>query len=142
MSDKIKYSNNSINSRDSNIELLRIIAMIFIVFSHIAAHGNHGVLQYSKVSMNSIFVELLKFGGGIGDNIFILITGYYSIKSKFKISKVISLILQVTFYSTLLTLLSYVLDYNNFSIKLLIKSCIPFISGNWYWFIIAYIEIY
>jgi hypothetical protein len=78
--------------RDSNLELLRIVAMCFIVLHHFIVHG----YQLSKLcaGYHSIFPVknqvdsfLLLTGNSFfitGVNLFILISGYYAIKLKWK----------------------------------------------------------
>ena len=57
--------------RNSNIELLRIIAMTFIVIWHISVHAQKGELN----SHNYIVAFCTT-----GVNLFILISGYFGIK--------------------------------------------------------------
>lgn len=74
--------------RQSNIELLRIAAMLMIVGHHMAVHGIYHVTAgenaYSVYSMgtqlNKAFTSLFAPGGEIGVAIFFMITGYFQIK--------------------------------------------------------------
>lgn len=63
-------------TRDSNIELLRIIAMCLIIFHHMAL--NTGIVDGYSINGNMIFGIIGGIGGKIGVVIFILITGYFS----------------------------------------------------------------
>lgn len=49
------------NKRRSNIELLRIISMLFILAHHFSVHGGFDVLKES-VSLNRIWVQFLQMG--------------------------------------------------------------------------------
>ena len=60
-------------TRNSNIELLRIIAMMFIVIWHISVHAQKGELP----SHNYIISITIT-----GVNLFLLITGYFGIRLK------------------------------------------------------------
>ena len=66
--------------RDSNMELLRIIAMLLIVISHYAVHGVGNTALGYEVYGKSI--EFFRFFGNLGVNLFILISGFYGTASK------------------------------------------------------------
>lgn len=70
--------------RDTGPELLRIIAMLFIMFHHFAEHSG---IDFSVWSINNITLALMQSLGKIGVNVFVLITGYYSCNSKFSVKK-------------------------------------------------------
>ena len=64
--------------RDSNFELLRIVAMLMIIGHHLALYGAP-CDDPSYISPNILLCQFIQGGGKLGDNIFILITGYFSI---------------------------------------------------------------
>lgn len=73
--------------RKSNIELLRIIAMVMIVGHHYAVHGVLHKLTggggYIEGSLpNKILVCLLEPGGTVGVAVFFMITGFFLINRK------------------------------------------------------------
>ena len=68
---------NKVNIRNSNVELLRIIAMLFIIMHHFLTHGMH-ILQNNSWE-NFLFVSLNSLCY-IGCVVFVLISGYYGIK--------------------------------------------------------------
>lgn len=81
--------------RNSNIELLRIVSMVLIVMFHFSVHV-HGrkaaaLLRYA--------VEMLSFGGKIGVNCFVLITGYFMAHGRLKVQSLLRVVLQTWFYS-------------------------------------------
>ena len=88
-------------SRESNFELLRVIAMILILFSHFAGHG---YFQYVSdklfIPLNNIFFAFLLPFGKLGVILFILITGYFLINSNAKIKSFLNLFFQTLIYST------------------------------------------
>ena len=54
------------SARESNMELLRIVAMLMIVTNHFAVHSG---LKFDQiVSFNSILIKILAFGGVVGVN--------------------------------------------------------------------------
>ena len=95
-------------TRNSNIEIVRIISMIFIVLSHYTVHN--GIENASlPLGLNRYILEISTLGN-IGVILFVLISGYFSIEQKeFKFKKIISLYLQVMFYSTSIYLLFVIL---------------------------------
>lgn len=124
--------------RDTNIELLRCLAMIAIIGCHMIAHSG---IEYSSFSINSAFASVLTIGGTIGDNLFVLITGYFYQKNGFSIKKIALLIIEVSFYSTVLYIVSCLVGATTFSIKYLVQSMVILLSGDGYWFIRMYIEL-
>lgn len=127
--------------RSSNLELLRIISMFLIVMHHFAVHGGFQLLE-KKLSLNKIIIQILSGGGQLGVNLFILISGYFLIDSKFKINKLLKLVFETFFYSFVIILLFIVLKSNlNIGIKEVITSCLPIIYSS-YWFVTCYIVLY
>ncbi len=84
--------------RKSNIELLRIIAIILIISFHYVFKSN---FKFEELTINSFIVKSFYMFGELGVNLFILITGYFMVSGKFSIKKLICLILEVNFYHTL-----------------------------------------
>lgn len=80
------------NSRLSNIELVRIIAISMILLLHVVGHG------YKAEGWSVNFAM-------IGVNLFVLISGYFGINFKWK--SVLNLIFTVYFY----ILIDFAIDY-------------------------------
>lgn len=117
-------------TRDSNFELLRIILMLFIVMHHIIS----SVIAPGFSSKGFACIDVIFHTAVI---VFVLISGYFGINLRIK--ALLSLILQVTFYSLLLTLLGVYVFRLGSPIDI-IKSLLP-VSGNYYWFITVYVEL-
>lgn len=84
--------------RDSNFELLRIIAMLMIIGHHLALYGAP-CDDPSYISPNILLCQFIQGGGKLGDNIFILITGYFSITTdKVNYLKIYRLWKQMVFF--------------------------------------------
>ena len=79
------------NIRNSNIEFLRIVSMLLILFHHYAVHSGFNFEFTGQIISNKIFIDILSSFGKAGVNIFLAISSYYLIdlesKSKFKIKK-------------------------------------------------------
>jgi len=128
---------SSKRERNSSIELLRIIAMIFIVMSHSSVHGDFPNVA-SHVLLNNYFLDWLVLGN-LGVDIFVMISGYFLSTKEFKIQSVTKLLAQVWFFSCL-CLAIYILAGNTVSFKELITAILPTIF-NQYWFFTAYIVL-
>lgn len=124
--------------RESNIELLRIIAMVMIILFHMTQYLNPyrtGTIQ------NQVLGTILTSMGMIGVNIFVLITGYFNIVKNIRFKKIFKLWLQVLFYSIIMMLICKILNLRDISNYSMIKTFIPISYGN-YWFASAYFMLY
>ena len=72
--------------RDSNIELLRIVAMLMIVLHHLCLRGYSGL----EGGLDGWFVDLernmLIIGGKIGVDVFVLISGFFLASGRIKVT--------------------------------------------------------
>lgn len=59
-------------NRQSNIECLRILAMLLIVAHHFSVHGGGNFLE--QFTTNYVWTEFISSGGKVGVNLFVLIT--------------------------------------------------------------------
>jgi len=118
--------------RSSNIELYRIIIMLFIIAHHYVV--NSGIIsvigENGYTNPNSLFLLLFGFGGKTGINCFVLITGYYMCTSNITLKKFIKLLFEVEFYKILFYFIFLVSGYEEFSLKSCIKSLLPFYAIN------------
>ena len=81
---KIKNSQTKSNvckERNSSFELLRIIAMIMIIFHHLEVYGGFK-FDPSNVTIPRLWCDFIVKGGKIGVNIFVLISGYFLIDNE------------------------------------------------------------
>lgn len=124
--------------RQSNLELLRILAMFLIVAHHFAVHGG-GQALISTFTFNHFWTEILSMGGKVGVNLFVLITGYFCIRSIPKFSSIVLLWVSTLFYSLIIYLIFVSLG-KSFSIFEFLKVLCPFTS-NRYWFITCYVAL-
>lgn len=80
-------------------------------------------------------------GGKLGVDIFLMISGYFLIKSSPKIQKIWNLLAQVWFYSLIFFILNLFLHILPLNRGLIVSSIFPF-SYETYWFVTAYVIIY
>ena len=128
------------SQRNSNLELLRILAMIFIVVFHLARHGFDGV-PFPLSNPKSIFLYFFATLGKLGVDIFIIISAYFMIKQKFTFRKLLILGGEVYFYSIacLIIFILFLTPLTPISIQDIINSILPISHG--YWFIADYIVL-
>lgn len=125
--------------RNSNLDLLKIIAMLLILISHYSVHN--GINNYLlNFGVNRVFLDFCVIGN-IGTILFVMITGYFMVERKnINFKRIFSLIIQVLFYSMILYFLSVKLGIINFSLKEFIKNIFPVLTKR-YWFISAYLML-
>lgn len=128
-------------ARESNMELLRIIAMLFILIGHANYVAFDRVTIADGVSEHSIALTRMWIQAVTvsGVNIFVLISGWFSISFKWK--KLAALIFEVLFFNILIYI---VLVLSNlippFSLKDM--STILMLNGSDLWFVKAYIGLF
>lgn len=125
--------------RDSNVELLRIVAVMGVILLHFnGLYGN----AFEYVSTNSVKDYVLRYLQCLATpavNLFVLISGYYLSNSyRREVIKPICLITQVMIFRELTYFVSVLQkDVSTFSIKSAVGALIP---SNYY--VILYITLY
>ncbi len=110
--------------------------MFLIILNHLSAWGK---MTFEQNLLNGCIADIFKIWGGIGDNIFILITGYFSINYKLKFEKIFRLYFELTLYSIVLYIIACSIGICVYSKKGIFQAVFPFISGGGYWFIVHYL---
>ena len=132
--------NASINSeRLSNLDLIRIVAMLLIILSHALTYG--GVIENAGLfSFQYYFATVLKGISRLAINLFVLVSGYFLYKSEFKLHKLILLISPVFFYSVIIYFVLSTTGIIDFSISGVVYSIFPTTLGL-YWFVTVYVGL-
>ena len=131
--------------RDANIELLRIVAMLMIITLHFNNQSKALLVLGEPASNVQIFATILEAIAITGVNVYVLISGYYLSSSKVKFSKILLLILQVYFYTLLIS--GAMMFVGAYSVKpedkldRALRYLFP-ISSEHYWFVTAYVIMY
>ena len=133
-----------VKNRESNLELLRIVAMYFIVLHHLIAHGmkNVGYLQYPLTEIcldKQIPLIVLNAFTVVAVNCYVLISGYFGINPNRK--KFYNLFAICAFYSVGHYLV-YALLNDTFNIKTFVYSFLPFSHNQGLWFVTCYIGLF
>ena len=131
--------NIQIKNRQSNIELLRIISIFLILVTHadfwaLGEPSSAELINNSLSSFSRIFFESLSI---ICINIFVLISGWFSIRATFK--GVAKLLFQVYFVLLLIYLVYILFGWDTINFRSLSKC---FIVGHEFWFIKAYLGLF
>lgn len=126
--------------RNSNFEILRIIAMFMIIIHHLAYHSQFN-FPYNEITFNRLWIQFIQIGGEVGVNVFVLITGYFMLNHSFKIEKVLKLWFEVLFYSIVIYVLMCLIGRETFTIVGLVSSFMPISREKW-WFASSYIILY
>ncbi len=126
--------------RNYGIDALRIISMLMIVTLHVLGHGADIWSLESDSLRNSIlwFFETIAL---CSVNCYALVSGYVGIHSKYKISNLITLWIQVAFYSITFVVISKIV-YPDVITKIdIIKAFFPVLSGQ-YWYFTGYFILF
>ncbi|RKM59658.1 acyltransferase [Butyrivibrio sp. XB500-5] len=131
--------------RNANIELLRIVAMLMILTLHFNFQSK-ALLELGEPASNvRIFATILEAIAITGVNVYVLISGYFLSASTVKFSKMLQLILQVYFYTLLVSAaMMFVGAYTvrpEDKLDRTLKYLFP-ISAEHYWFVTAYVIMY
>lgn len=132
-----------IKARESNIEFLRITAIIMVIGLHYLNSNMGGALgALSGGHINYYIAHYIESLNIVAVNLFVIVSSYFLVdKSTPKLSKVIKLVVLSYFYGVLFYIIGIILNTNEFSFIGLIKSINLFL-GDGYWFIKIYIILY
>lgn len=102
-------------ARFSNLDLLKIIAFMMVVFLHFMNEGMGGGLRYAEGTTRYIYVAIEALCA-IAVPLFVLITGYFSVNSKsFSLKKVVGLYILQFSYRLICYLLEVIIFKVDFS---------------------------
>lgn len=127
--------------RNANLDLLRIVSMLLIVFLHSIDHS--GVLEQAE-NCGAAMYFYIRFAYALCQvcvNIYIMLSGYFMIHSTFRLHKLVVLWMEAVFYSFVLKLLFMVTGQGDFSIISLVSCFFPLLTGR-YWFLTIYVGMY
>ena len=138
--------------RQSNLELLRIVAMLMVILVHYAGHGGgrlvplpdgavYGLDLYFGEWFQKTQAIALNAGGQIGVNIFFLISGYFLCTTTFKTERLLKTLAQVFFYSAVMVFMLTAFGIMEFPREEWFKIFFP-VMNNQYWFATAYVLLY
>ena len=144
---EIKISNEK-KARSSNIEFLRIIAMLMIIASHYVSvgimhtHFGEPYMNWAHGSFfNRLFTSFFTAGGDVGVGVFFIITGFFLCESQ-KRRCINGIVCPVIYYAIVGILLnsglSMILGESISPVNILKLGVCPITGYNW-WFATSYI---
>lgn len=145
LKDNINKNNSLVIIHDRNygIDLLRIIAMLYVVILHCIDRGGilNSLEKYSGKYNCILFIKIFTF---CAVNIFALISGYVIYtdeERKIKISNYFKIWLQVVYYGILVTFIFHVFRVTQISVMDYIYVLFP-VTNDIYWYFTAYSGMY
>lgn len=131
--------------KQSNFQLLKILAMLMIVSHHLVSKNAFNVdTEIVGLTTNKLLLQILGNNAFIGNNLFFLISAWFlsskaedSINLKYSFSSCVRLERIVLFYSISLLCLSLIFN-RGVSLTLVLKSIFPTLFGLW-WYPTTYI---
>jgi len=132
-------------ARLANMELLRCVAMMMIVVLHYLGKGNIlADLSEEQITDYGIAAWVLECFCIVAVNVYMLLSGYFSRNSAFKLSRLINLYIQVWIYSVVIGFGAYfagIYPAGEFSFHYVLTLIFPITMGH-YWFMTAYVFMY
>lgn len=129
-----------IKNRNEGLDILRIFSMIMILIQHYIDLG--GLLKFENVGeINYVLYIFIRTITVVSVNCYVFISGYFLVKSEFKIKKFLKLWGEVIFYSITIYLILRVFGLIEFSLETAIKSFCPVLTKE-YWFVSVYLALY
>lgn len=124
--------------RDSNIEIMRIFAMILITFNHVFSMTDVQITEIFPHA-NSLLLLFFYLGGKVGALVYVLAGGYFLMPDrKFKLNGIIRIWIPTFTYAVCLNLVDVIVFSKHFTAVQWIKACLP-VTGYFYWFSSSYI---
>lgn len=123
-------------ARESGLELLRIIAMLMIILHHVILYTGFNITSEGVFKLANV----LKNGGKLGVDIFVLISAYFMVNKNFKLSRVLNIFFQTWFYSVVIYLIFLISGTIQFDLKMLFQAIFPLIYGE-YEFVTSYVML-
>ncbi len=130
------------STRNTNVEILRFVLMVFIFFWHLIVHGldMRYIGQQDFTPPIGISIHLLVFLECLfvpSVYCFLMITGYYGLR--FTLKKLLSLVLVCSLASWALSAIKF--TYKPLTLELITHTFFPLSSNRW-WFMTLYVILF
>lgn len=123
-------------SRNSNIEMLRILCMMSIIMGHFVSQT--GFNNYS-FDINSSVITVISMGARISVNVFLIISAWFLVSSRYRYEKITIIYTQLYLFSVSLTIISVIFCVD-IGLTNIIRGFFPFF-GRALWYASAYITL-
>lgn len=135
------------NIRNSKFEMLRIISMFLIVMCHMflipVQSDNGSIIQtFHNSQSNLLIAESFGIFGRLGNNLFVLISGYFLINKNVDVISSVRRILKISISVSSWALIFFIIStvVLGFNPLLMIKSMFPIIFSL-YWFVTPFVVL-
>ena len=131
------------SKRQTNFELLRIVAMLMIITLHYIVKG-FAVTNDADRTLMFYAMRLIEAFCIVAVNCYVLISGYFLVESEWKAGRIISLLAQILFYSLLIPVAMIcigMLSWSDLGTYDWIGFILP-IETEHYWFATSYVIMY
>lgn len=130
-------TDKSVKIRESGIELLRIISMLQVIFLHVCAYGGYSdFARHDSFMFNRVFFELLYLSSRCPVYVYIIIFGYFSVKSNKTLEsikgKIAKTYLPMLFYSLTIPFIVQAFGLWQLNDTSKVRAFFPFMSKIWY----------
>lgn len=111
------------SSRNSNLELYRIICMLMIIAHHFVV--NSGLELTADLFLKNQFLLFFGMWGKTGINCFLMVTGFYMCTKSISARKYVKLLLQVYFYKIIIYFIFLAYGYETICLSRLVEVLMP-----------------
>jgi len=122
--------------RQSGIELLRIIAMLQIIYLHVYQYGQLGKTANACGDIDGFVVNFVWSLSRAPVDVFIMISGYFMVTSNFDIKKTLkrggNVYGAMYFYSVIIAVIFLLFNPSKLSAVAVVSAVMPFFSKTWY----------
>lgn len=126
-------------TRQSGIELLRIIAMLFVVIQHVNGFGNASPCDKAVAIQSPMYCSLRFFIESVvivGVNVFVLISGWFGIRASYR--GLLKFVFQIVFLDLLVYAVLVAFGQRELSLRHIISQG----TSLGYWFVHSYLLLY
>lgn len=125
------------SAHNVGIDLLRIVSMYLVVLLHVLGVG--GILDNlgEPYTNQYRFAWLLEIGAYCAVNCYALISGYVGVHSRFRISRLAQLWLQIVFYTLIITAIFAICQPGTITLQYWINALFPIVHDQ-YWYLTSY----
>lgn len=118
------------SKRKSNLELLRIVAMLLIIEHHYVVNsGITDFYDYSNISANMIFLQLWGAWGKTAINCFVLISGYFMCTSQLTYTRYLKIYFTAKMYKIVVFVALAVMGYQEVSVRSILQLLFCYLLG-------------
>lgn len=135
--------NHKTLKRESNLELLRIVAMITIVAHHYVVNsGITNEFDYSSITLNMVFLQLWGMWGKTAINVFVMITGYFMCSRQLTVRRIAKIYMEAQFYTIIIFVLFLIMGYESISVNSIFRVLFWNLSGIGSGFTASFLAFY